>query len=219
MVLRLTRTAVLVLAASAALLGTAVPASAAGERPSAYLNPDTGKPTENPGVRTNSECESPDRSDTAPLTDEMSGEGNVHVDACLFKGSTRVDTAAAFDVSGVGSIFKCPDPDMTGAKTAMKTGDTCLQSGWEDANKEFHIRLVSATAGLQTVRFCADPEANGCGDATQVSTVRIRWGAPSGSVAAGGSSELPWLPVGLAVIAVLAAGGATARVLIPARAR
>ena len=62
MFLRLTRTAVLLLAASAALLGSAAPASAAGERPSAYINPDTGKPTANPGVRAGSECETPDRS-------------------------------------------------------------------------------------------------------------------------------------------------------------
>lgn len=219
MALRLTRTAVLVLSASAALLGTAVPASAAGERPAAYINPDTGKPTENPGVRGSSECETPDTSDTAPLGDVASGKGNVHVDACLFKGTSRVDTSAAFDVSGVGGIFKCPDADMTGPKTSSTTDDSCRQSGYEDANKEYHVRLISATAGLQTVRFCADPEGNGCGDATRVSTVRIRWGAPSGSVAAGGSTELPLLPVGLAVIVLIAGATATTRVLIPARIR
>ncbi len=206
------RTAVLLATAalaSAGLLGFAGPASAAGERPVAYINPDTGKPTANSGVKAGSECETPDQSDTMPLGDETSGSNNVHVDACLFTGTTRVDTAAAFDVSGVGTIFKCPDADMTGPKTATKTGNSCLQSGYEEANKEYHVRLVSASAGIQTVRFCADPEGNGCADATDVSTVSITWGAPSGSVAAGGSDGLPVLPVGIALLALVGGVAAT----------
>ena len=194
---------------TAALGGATTPALAAGERPVAYVNPDTGKETENPGVEAGSECESPDQSDTMALGDEASGQGNVHVDACLFSGTERVDVKAAFEVDGVGTVAACPDADKDGPKTATKTDDTCLQDGFEEANSEYHVRVVSATAGVQTVRFCADPEGNGCGDADQTSTVRVTWGAPQGGVAAGGSS--PAAPAGaaaLAVLALLAAGTA-----------
>lgn len=178
------------------------PALAVGERPVAYVNPDTGKETENPGVGA-SECEAPVQSDTMALGDEASGKGNVHVDACLFGGTTRVDTKAAFEVSGVGTVAACPDADKEGSKTATKSGDSCLQDGFEAANEEYHVRVVSATAGLQTVTFCADPEGNGCGDAESTSKVRITWGAPSGGVAAGGG-----LPTGSTAVALLAVGGA-----------
>ncbi|HVE74287.1 MAG TPA: hypothetical protein VNA30_04240 [Mycobacteriales bacterium] len=193
-------------ALGAALLLPAVPASAAGERPVAYINPDTGKVTENSGVRTSSECESPDRADTMALGDEATGKGNVHVDACLFQGSNRVDVKAAFEVTGVGTIAACPDADKAGPKTATKSATSCLQDGYEEANKEYHVRVVSATAGLQTVRFCADPEGNGCADAERVSSVRITWGAPVGGVAAGGSRPVSGGggPAGSAVIALLA---------------
>ena len=46
------------------------------------------------------------------------------------------------------------------------------------------MRLVPASAGIQTVRFCADPDGNGCADATDVCTVSITWGEPTGSVTA-----------------------------------
>ena len=197
-----------VLLASAGLL-LAAPAQAAGERPVAYINPDTGKETENPGVRESSECESPVQSDTMALGDEATGSGNVHVDACLFSGSERVDTDAAFEVSGVGVISACPDPDKEGPKTSSKNGDSCLHTGFEAENSEYHVRVVSATAGVQTVRFCADPESNGCDDADDVSTVRITWGAPSGGVAAGGSSA-PGGSTSIAVLALLGAAAAAA---------
>ena len=190
----------------------AAPALAAGERPVAYINPDTGKDTENPGVPESSECESPTQTDTMALGDESTGAGNVHVDACLFSGSERVDVQAAFDVSGVGVISACPDADKEGPKTATKSGNSCIQGGFEEANMEYHVRGVSATAGVQTVRFCADPERNGCSDAQDVSTVRITWGAPQGGVAAGGSAPVPasggsTAVALLALTAALAAGG------------
>jgi hypothetical protein len=147
------------------------------------------------------------------LGDEASGTGNVHVDACLFDGSTRVDTKAAFEVSGVGVVAACPDADKEGPKTATKSADSCLQDGFEADNMEYHVRVVSATAGVQTVRFCADPEGNGCGDAESTSTVRITWGAPTGGVAAGGglpvsapSAAVALLAVGAAAVAAAAAG-------------
>ena len=205
-----TRKRVAVVTTALALMGLGVAAPgtalAVGERPVAYINPDTGKETENPGVAAGSECESPDQSDTMELGDEGDGTGNVHVDACLFDGGTRVDTQAAFEVSGVGVISACPDPDKdAAAKTSMKSGSTCVLSGFEDANMEYHVRVVSATAGTQTVTFCADPEGNGCSDADDVSTVRITWGAPSGGVAAGGG--LP-APAGSTSVALLALGAA-----------
>lgn len=204
------RLAGLVVVGVLGLVATA-PAHAAGERPVAYINPDTGKETENPGVAAGSGCDNPVQGDTMSLGDEASGAGNVHVDACLFSGTERVDVQAAFEVSGVGVISGCPDADMEGPKTATKTGNRCLQGGFEEANSEYHVRVVSATAGVQTVRFCADPEGNGCGDAEDVSTVRITWGAPQGGVAAGGRSPesgQQGVLAGLAVAAAVAAAGA-----------
>ena len=203
------RVAAVATALALAGLGLAAPgtALAVGERPVAYIAPDTGKETENPGVDAGSGCDAPDQADTMELGDEGSGSGNVHVDACLFDGSTRVDTQAAFEVSGVGVIAACPDPDKdAAAKTSTKSGSTCLLSGFEDANMEYHVRVVSATAGVQTVDFCADPEGNGCSDAEDVSTVRVTWGAPSGGVAAGGG--LP-APTGSTAVALLALAAAT----------
>ena len=214
------RTAAALAAGALAVLSVAVahPAHAAGERPVAYVNPDTGKATENPGVAASSECETPVQADTMALGDEATGTGNVHVDACLFAGDERVDTKAAFEVEGVGVVAACPDADMGGPKTATKTADSCLQDGFETANSEYHVRVVSATAGVQTVRFCADPEGNGCGDADAVSSVRITWGAPQGGVAAGGglpvqggSTAVALLAVGGALVATAAAGLARAR--------
>jgi hypothetical protein len=210
-------------AATALLLGgaaivLAAPSYAAGERPAAYINPDTGKMTENPGVRAGSECETPDRSDTMALGDEASGTGNVHVDACLFQGSDRVDMKAAFEVTGVGVVSACPDADKAGPKTATKADTSCLQDGFEAANSEYHVRVVSATAGLQTVRFCADPEGNGCADAEAVSTVRITWGAPQGGVAAGGGSPASGGSTAVALLALVGAAAAVGTMRLANRA-
>lgn len=216
------RTLLLIGALGAAVLLPATSASAVGERPVAYVNPDTGKKTENPGVTATSGCDAPVQDDTMALGDEATGAGNVHIDACLFQGQERVDVKAAFEVSGVGTVSACPDADKDGPKTATKSVSSCLQDGFEAENQEYHVRVVSATAGLQTVTFCADPEGNGCSDAEAVSTVRITWGAPRGGVAAGGSSGAggPHLPT-LAVVGLLglatAAGAAGAAGLVRAR--
>jgi hypothetical protein len=210
------RPASLVLAAALALapaLALASPAAAqSGElRPVIYVNPDKGKPTENPNVAASSECETPVQSDTQPLGDEASGSGNVHFDACLFDGANmRTDTQAAFTVSGVGVIAACPDPDKEGPQTSMKTGTSCVLSNFEAANSEYHVRVVSATAGTQTVTFCADPEGDGCDNAAATSVGRVTWGAPSGGVATGGSTGggLPLAPAAAALTAFAAAAGA-----------
>ena len=200
-------------------------AFAAGERPVAYIAADKGMATENPNVAESSECETPVRSDTQPLGDEATGTGNVHVDACLFDSADmRVDTQAAFTVSGVGVISGCPDPDKEGPKTSTKTGSTCVLSGFEAANREYHVRVVSSTAGQQSVAFCADPEGDGCGNAEAVSTVRITWGAPAGGVATGGvtgagDAGLPVAPALVALAAFAAAGGAVTVALRGAGAR
>ena len=199
------------LALSPVLLVSPVSAQESAPRPVAYINPDKGMPTENANVVASSECESPVQSDTQPLGNEGDGTGNVHVDACLFDASgTRVDTQAAFTVSGVGTISGCPDPDKEGPQTSTKMGNTCLLSNFEAANSEYHVRVVSATAGQQTVDFCADPEGNGCADAATTSTVRVTWGAPSGGVATGGSTGdgLPIAPLGIALGSFAAAGAA-----------
>jgi hypothetical protein len=217
------RLAALPLAAALALapaLALAAPAAAQSDaRPVAYVNPDRGKDTDNPNVADGSECETPVQSDTQPLGDEASGKGNVHVDACLFDGTTRVDTQAAFTVSGVGTIAGCPDPDKEGPQTSTKTGSTCVLSSFEAENSEYHVRVVSATAGQQTVAFCADPEGDGCANAASTSTVRITWGAPSGGVAAGGGlpTGVETAPALIALTAFAAAGGALTLALRGAR--
>lgn len=220
MLVALARAAVIAVVGMGGLLGASVAATAqtADVRAVAYINPDTGKDTENPGVAAGSSCESPDQSDTMALGDEGTGSGNVHVDACLFSGGDRVDAMAAFEVSGVGVVSGCPDADKEGPKTATKSDTRCLQGGFEQDNEEYHVRVVSSTAGVQTVRFCADPEGNGCGDATDVSTVQITWGAPQGGVAAGGSSpvNLGGSP-GLALAALLGAVVAGGVGLVAAR--
>ena len=185
-------------AALALLLGTAAISSGpvAAQEPApadvvSYFNPDTGKPTENPDVEANSGCgdeagESPDQDDSqAVVTDPMTD--NVHTDGCIFDdGGARIDVQAAFEVSGVGTIFACPDPDgmdepgmEVDDKTAtLSNGDTlCVLSGYEDANDEYHVRTVSDVAGTQTVTMCADPEGNGCADADFTSVTTVTWTA------------------------------------------
>jgi len=185
--------------------------TSAGEAPPApadavsYFNPDTGKATENPDVNANSGCgdeagESPDQDDSQPVvTDPMTD--NVHTDACLFDdGGERIDVQAAFQVSGVGSISACPDPDgmdvpgmeADDKSATLSNGDTlCVLSGYEDANMEYHTRTISDVAGTQTVTFCADPEGNGCDDTDLTSVTTVTWtaddgGANNGEVPQGG---------------------------------
>ncbi|MBA3281153.1 MAG: hypothetical protein H0U29_02885, partial [Acidimicrobiia bacterium] len=170
--------------------------------PASYINPDTGKPTENPDVDPNSGCgdvegEAPDQDDTQPVvTDPMTD--NVHTDACLFDDAgARIDVQAAFQVSGVGTISGCPDPDgmdiegmeADDKSATLSNGDTlCVLSGYEDANEEYHVRTVSDEAGTQTITFCADPEGNGCDDAELTSTTTVTWtdDAGNGEVPQGG---------------------------------
>lgn len=176
--------------------------------PASYINPDTGKPTENPDVDPNSECETPDQADDQPLVVDPKTD-NVHNDACLFDASgARVDTQATFESSGVGTITACPDPDgmddpanMVDDKTAMLSdangdggNDRCVLSGYEDANTEYHTRLISTTAGTQTVTFCADPEGNGCADAAATNIITINWtdgAGPTQPGAPGGAGQVP----------------------------
>lgn len=158
--------------------------------PASYINPDTGAPTENPDVDPASECETPDQADTQTVGDEATGAGNVHNDACLFDAQgVDVDAQVAFEASGVGVISACPDPDGAGPKTATLSADRqlCVLSGFEEGGAngaagdgEYHARLVSATAGTQTVDFCADPEGNGCADAAATDTIVVTWTAATG---------------------------------------
>lgn len=153
--------------------------------PASYINPDTGMATENPDVDPGSECETPDQSDSQAVGDEAAGTGNVHNDACLFDArGGDVDAQVAFESDGVGIIFGCPDPDGDGPKTATNSADKtrCVQSGFEvggangaAGDGEYHIRLVSDTAGTQTVTFCADPEGDGCANATSTDEITVTW--------------------------------------------
>lgn len=168
--------------------------------PVSYINPDTDKPTANPDVNANSGCgdeegEAPDKDDTqAVVTDPMTD--NVHTDACIFDDAgARIDVPVAFQVSGVGSISACPDPDgmdVAGMEADDKTatlsnGDTlCMLSGFEDANMEYHVRTISDTPGTQTITFCADPEGNGCDDADSTSVTTVNWTADDAMVPQGG---------------------------------
>lgn len=197
-----------------AVLGLALGLTAATAGPSwaqepsateavSYFNPDTGKPTANPDVEANSGCgdeagESPDTEDSQEVvTDPMTQ--NVHTDACLFDDAgARIDGQAAFQVSGVGTISGCPDPDgmdLPGEEVDDKTatrsnGDTlCVLSGYEDANMEFHVRTISSDPGTQTVTFCADPEGNGCDDATVSSVTTVTWTAAAPAAPAPPASQ------------------------------
>ncbi|MEO6654025.1 MAG: LPXTG cell wall anchor domain-containing protein [Ilumatobacteraceae bacterium] len=154
-------------------------------RPVSYINPDTGAATANPDVDPASKCATPDQSDTQTVGNEATGAGNVHNDACLLDGlGANVDAQVAFQSAGVGVISACPDPDGAGPKTATNSTDRklCVQSGFETGGAngtagdgEYHIRLVSATPGTQTVTFCADPEGDGCANATTTSTITVTW--------------------------------------------
>ncbi|CAN5256708.1 hypothetical protein BH24CHL10_BH24CHL10_08030 [soil metagenome] len=157
---------------------------AAAASAASYINPDTGAATENPDVDPASECETPDQSDTQEVSPAGETINNVHNDACLFDESgIDVDAQVSFESSGVGVISACPDPDGDGPKTATNDGTTCTMSGFQETGMpgdlEYHARLNSEEAGTQTVVFCADPEGNGCDDATISDTITIDWVAAS----------------------------------------
>jgi len=158
--------------------------------------------------------------------DEASGMGNVHNDACLFDAQGGdVDTQVAWDSTGVGVISACPDPDGDGPKTAMNSADRtrCVQSGFETGGAngpagdgEYHIRLVSASAGSQDVTFCADPEGDGCANATSTDAINITWtdGPPVMMPATGPDDRT--VGFGIAAVALVGAG---AGALVLARRR
>lgn len=119
-------------------------------RASPYINPDLGLPTFNPGVSPRSGCVFPQRNDQQQLSDPGTANRNVHVDACLFAGSTNDEnrcTQSGWQVRGIA-------------------GD-----------REFHARFNNTTTvGWQFVTFCYDPEANGCADTSVKALVAIYWG-------------------------------------------
>lgn len=172
-----------------------------------YINPDKGKVTENPNVAASSSCQTPVTSDTQPVG-KLDGTGNVHVDGCLLLTSgAKSDGTASFELSGVGILNACPDPDTAGPKTATLSADKkrCTLTGFEADNSEFHTRLVSDTAGTSTVTFCADTEANGCADATVKGTVTVTW-TPTGAVDSGIVPEDPTARMAIAALVAIAAG-------------
>ena len=151
---------------------------------SSYINPDTDLATFNENVSADSSCETPDQDDTQTVSSAGGTENNVHNDGCLLDDlGLAVDAQASFQSSGVGVISACPDPDGAGPKTATLSGDalTCTLTGYQESGGamggdfEFHARLNSEVAGAQIVIFCADPEGNGCGDATISDTINITW--------------------------------------------
>jgi len=140
----------------------------------------TGAATENPDVDPDSECATPDQDDTQRVSPSGETTNNVHNDACLFDDlGFAVDTQVSFESSGVDTISGCPDPDADGPKTAANDGTTCTLSGYQETgmagDNEYHARLNSEVAGTQTVVFCADPEGNGCDDATISDSITIEW--------------------------------------------
>lgn len=214
---------------------TVSPASgqAAPATPASYINPDTGAATANPDVNPGSECETPDQADNQTVGDETSGAGNVHNDACLLDASGgNVDAQATFEVSGVGVISACPDPDGPDQpKTATRSADKkrCTVSGFEvggtngaTGDGEYHARVVSASAGVQTVAFCADPEGDGCANAAARDEIVVTWTAaspttttPTSVVPRGGvqtgiapteANEAPVLPIAAGVTLLVAVG-------------
>ena len=151
--------------------------------PTAYINQDEGMATANSDVRADSECVSPDQDDMQQNSASGSTSNNVHIDGCLSSQGgglgNRLDAQVTWESSGVGTISACPDPDLTGPKTAVNSGTRCTQSGFQTrgiaGDREYHIRVNNtASVGTQTVRFCFDPEGDGCGNAA-ASVVNVRW--------------------------------------------
>lgn len=201
------RTVAAIAAAALTVLGGAGAAGAqTATRATSYINPDTGKPTANPDVDSGSGCAAPDRDDTQPVGNVASGLNNVHNDACLFDaGGQRIDVQAAFEVTGPAEISACPDPDGAGPKTATKTANRCVLSGYEDANQEYHVRVVGTSAGSATITFCPDPNGNGCADSTVTDKVTVSF-VPAGGVATGEPIGLETGGSGRGVVALVALG-------------
>ena len=96
-------------------------------------------------------------------------------------------TPASFQSLGVGFITACPDPDLTGPRTARLSdmnldgrNDLCTQSGYQnrpgiDGNREYHARMNSTMPGGQIVLFCHDPDSDGCLDERVLSVSVIVW--------------------------------------------
>lgn len=193
--------------------------------PASYINPDTGMPTQNSDVNPGSECETPDQTDTQAAGDEASGAGNVHNDACLFDAQGGdVDAQVAFQSDGVGVITACPDPDGGGPKTATNSPDRtlCVLSGFEEGGAngaagdgEYHARITSASAGTQTVTFCADPEGDGCANAGATDAITVNWtNGPPATMPATGLSDSS---LGLSAIAASCIVAGAALVLVKRR--
>lgn len=210
-----------------ALAGLAGPSSAQTAPASAvsYVNGDGG---ENPDVEASSSCETPDQNDMQPTGDVASGENNVHNDACLLDADgNKIDTAAAFEIVGPAQFSACPDPDGDGPKTATNQGNICLLSGFEADNMEYHARFVGTGTGIVQVTFCADPENNGCSDATVSDLVIATFqgdasgavSAPADPAASSGAAETaaPATPTG-AVAAGEAPAGSDGLPLLPVAA-
>lgn len=216
------------LAVGAAVLGmtmvSPIAVSAAQTQPTtaiSYINPDTGAATENTNVAATSGCANPVKIDASQSAGDPATT-NLHNDACLQDAAgANIDVPAAFDVSGVAEVHACPDPDAEGPKTATIQGKTCLLGGYEADNTEYHVRIKSSTAGSAMVTFCADPEQNGCADATVSDSISVTYVAaadgtatptaitPLGGVSTGVAPEgrtvrLP-LIIGAGVIAAAAA--------------
>lgn len=144
------------------------------------MNPDTGMATENPNVREDSSCESPQKKDRQQLSAEGGSENNIHIDGCLFDSEgAPFDGTITFQSKGKGSIFACPDPDqrlaqapqvMNGEKRSFTHDhngdgliDDCHQTGYQEKDAagdlEYHVRVNNdAKPGRQKVVFCFDPE-------------------------------------------------------------
>jgi hypothetical protein len=147
-----------------------------------YVNPDTGLATANPDVNAGSSCATPDQADSQQVSPSGTTTNNVHNDACLFDAvGFDVDAQVSFESSGVGVISACPDPDGGGGKTATNSGTRCTQTGYQETGAagdfEYHARANSTVAGVQTITFCADPNGNGCADATISDAITITWTA------------------------------------------
>lgn len=176
---------------------------------SAYIVPDTGKPTENSDVNSDSSCDTPDQVDVQATGDFDGNANNVHVDGCIYDADGGfLDTTVSFQTDGVGGIAACPDADGDGPKTATVSdpdndgiNEICTHTGYEDANQQYHVRVLSETVGAQTVTMCTDPETNGCDDADPagVSAVEISY-----------TSTLPSTGGGLILVGGLALAGAGA---------
>ena len=159
-----------------------------GVRAASYINPDTGAATENPDVERNSSCSNPDQRDNQRLSDPGTANRNVHNDACFLddKGQ-KVNGPASFQSSGVGFISACPDPDGAGPAYAKLSdtdrdgrNDLCFQSSYQmtgaAGDLEFHARFNNTSMpGTQYVVWCADADANGCGDERVKDSIRISW--------------------------------------------